>query len=138
MSTVVRSALWPVIVAVEAALTFDTYLTGRITGVFTGKVPEPTAVNYITFTVPSEGDFQGFFNRRGSEGAIQIDIWTDAFDEAAIIYEDVARILSNQNLPLGSGHVMINGSTRLITIVNDPDDDSLVHGIVRYEWVTLA
>ena len=101
--------------------------------VYPWKVPAEKPLNYISFPVPEEGPLKLVWNKKLSEGAIQISIWTSSMIAAAKIWEVVERLLTDVTIVIAAG-VVITGTPRLIHIIQDSNDDTIYQGIVRYEW----
>jgi hypothetical protein len=133
-----KPAVWPIIVAVEQALINDQIVSSMLNGekVYAGRLAGASSLDYITITVPTETDWN-FFGRRGSQGSLQLDLWCRLLYNAVQLYTEVARVLDYQRLPLMDGNMMVQGDTDLIMILNEPEDDTINHGIVRYTWKTL-
>lgn len=129
-------ASWPMLMATEAALRADGIVSGLVRDVYIGRVAGSAALDYITITLPSESDWN-LLGRRGSEGSFQIDLWCASIPRALKLYVEVARVLSGVELALGTGATMIKGETELQYVTNDPEDDTIHHGIVKYDWIVL-
>jgi hypothetical protein len=130
------AALKPIIEAVEQLLMGDTLLGALLTTVEPGRVASGTKLNYLTFTAPSETGFN-LFARPGSDGSLQINIWAKTYELVVDIWTHIHRLLQNQDLAV-QNHMHIRGQAHLVTIMDDPDSEAVIHGVVRYEWTTLS
>lgn len=122
-------------IGVERTFRESTDLLALLSGdhVYPWKVPAEKPLNYISFPVPEEGPVSVVFNKKLTEGAIQISIWTASMLKAAEIWVVVERLLTDVNIQIATG-VVISGNARLVHILEDPNDDTIHQGIVRYEW----
>jgi hypothetical protein len=101
--------------------------------VYPWTVPERKPLSYITFPAPGEGPLKLLFNKKQNEGTVQISIWADDPYKVAVIWKVIAGLLEEVNITVLEG-VIITGTCRLINILQDPNDDMLHQGVVRYEW----
>ena len=130
-----------VISAIEQALTSDPGLHALLKGekVYPWAIPGKRALSYITFTFPgvTDRDAKWWFARQCHSGVIQLDIWSDGAKNAARIYAEMERVLHEVKLTLPGGQSLIEGLRQLIFIMPDPGDDTIHHGVTRYEWTTV-
>ena len=101
--------------------------------IYPWRVPENKPLNYITFPTLEKGPLKLVFNKRLSEGSIHLSIWSAGMLVAGRIADIVLDRLEETVIPVAGG-VSISGTARIINIAQDPNDDTLYQGIIRYEW----
>lgn len=131
------TATWPVLVALEEALTDDATLMGLLAGEGVYARVAAGALPYVVMGSSTEQDGApagaGAFGREGNEGTETLHCWGRTIAEAKAIYAEVHRILHNQPLTL-TGPEMLTGAVSYLT--DQPDTESEAWQVVaRYRWL---
>jgi hypothetical protein len=134
-----RSALWPIVVGLVAAIEGSSALAALLAGdmVYSPQPPERTPLDYITVTQPTELP-DNVFGARGTAASFQIDIWTKNLLELGnskqlAIYDELYALLHEKALAM-TGFRIVVGTLTLITILPDVDGLTL-HGVARYDVI---
>ena len=131
------SQLWPLNVAIVAAIEGDTLTSGLLAmpGVYNTIVPPNSALPYVVLGFSTELA-DNLFGAYGTTAGVQVDIWgRNAAElgnrEVLVIYDALYRLLHEQPLTV-TGFRMVIGTLSLIALT--PDQDGLtVRAISRYQ-----
>jgi hypothetical protein len=137
MMTARRSQLWPLAVALVAAIEADGPTSALLAspGVFNTSVPKNSALPYAVIGFAQEsGD--SVFGAYGTSASQQIDIWgrnaTELGNREVLgIYDALYALLHEQPLAM-TGFRYVIGTLSLIALMPDPDGETL-HCISRYQ-----
>lgn len=136
---VTGSPVQAVVDGVKAALTADTTLMARVTGVY-GHLPSGrTAYPYVVLGRRSRQNDSGAMQTVGGHVSVQIDVWSAHLgaSETHSILSDIARVLERRAIAV-SGYSLVGGSLtcELEDVFDEPDEDSperrLYHGVQRW------
>lgn len=132
------SAVWPVDVALEAAILGDATLADMLAGekYHGGKPGTEAPYPFISNENTQEVEFPRF-QADGQAGSRTLHIWgSTTKKEIMEIYQEAYRVLHRQKLTVeGFGHLL--GTLRLVAYTPD-QEEGLHHGIMEYEVWTEA
>lgn len=134
------SSIWPLHVAIAAAINGDVTLAALLAGdrVYSLTAPRSAPFDYIVLAGSSAQDFPTF-SRAGERGVITLDAWTVGDDQMTQLqmYGEARRVLHNVVLALvGTTQKHCLGQLALATTISDPSGEYL-HGVWRYSFTTL-
>jgi uncharacterized protein DUF3168 len=134
------SALWPLHVAIAAAVIADGALAALLGGdkVYSLVAPRGVVLTYLVLGQSAALELPTF-TRAGESGAILVHLWVVGEDQAALLqlYGEMRRVLHNVRLALtGTTQLQCTGQLSLVTTSADPSGE-FVHGVARYAFQTL-
>lgn len=134
------SSVWPLHVALAAALNGDATLAALLSGdkVYSLVAPRGAVFDYLVLGDSNTQDLPTF-TRAGERGAITIHAWCVGDDQmtALQLFGELRRVLHNVHLTLsGTTQVHCVGQLTLVTTAPDPSGE-FVHGVFRYTFMTL-
>lgn len=129
-----RSFVWPVEVALAAAIESDPTLATLLAGakVYSLVAPPKSPFDYITLGDVSESA-KSRFNSFGTSAVETMHLWSRKPGKSGVlaIYGALYTLLHGRALSLSGSASMLRGTMTLATVLGDPDGIT-AHGVVRY------
>lgn len=133
------SAAWPIDVAVAAAITGDVTLAALLAGdkVYSLVAKKNAPFDYIVLGDSPESQFRTF-GRGGHANSLTVHLWSQKTQKKGplTMYDNIERIFDNKPLVI-SGHTRVSTSTRLITVLADPDGVTF-HGVASIDVLSMV
>jgi hypothetical protein len=134
------SAVWPLHVALAAAILADPTVAALLSGekVYSLVAPRAASFDYVVLGATAAQDLPTF-TRAGEQGSILLHVWCAGDDQMTTLqlFGELRRVLHNVRLPLtGTTQVHCLGQLSLVSTSEDPSGD-FAHGVLRYSFWTL-